>query len=184
MGPMGPAPGWGSVRGGAEEEPSLAPLYQARAQHRALFAAVTSPGRSNGESWDRTPNHTVLGEFRHFSPLLDAGLGREGAGGAAPQLCPLTCPSPVLFPDNLHGQGRKGRCWAVALWGGAPTVGPPCAHSGRHPCGLQRTAPAAQHARFRLGAAGCDGHWQPNPTPRHSLPFPAPFRSQCCAWRG
>lgn len=125
MGPMGPAPRWGSVWGGAEEEPSLAPLYQARARHRALFAAVTSPGRSNGESWDQTPNHTVLGEFRHFSPLLDAGLGREGAGGAAPQLCPLTCPSPVLFPDNLHRQGRKGRCWAAALRGGNTDHGPP-----------------------------------------------------------
>lgn len=68
MGPMGPAPGWGSVWGGAEEEPSLAPLYQSRAQHRALFAAVTSPGRSNGEGRDWTPNHTVLGEFRRFFP--------------------------------------------------------------------------------------------------------------------
>lgn len=148
--PWGQRDAWGrgSARGGAEEEPSLAPLYQARARHRALFAAVTSPGRSNGEGWGLTPNHAVLGEFRHFSPPCSTlGLGGKAQGELLLGCAPLTCPSPVLFPDDLHGQGRKGRCCPAALLGARLTVGPPRAHFSRHLRGLQRTALVARHAR-------------------------------------
>lgn len=91
VGPMGPAgrtgtgqcPGWSHplpryIRPAHGIAPSL-PL----SHHRVAAMVRVGTGCQITQFW---------GNFTTFPPLLDAGLGREGAGGAAPRLHPANLP--------------------------------------------------------------------------------------------